>query len=53
MSLKKYLKNKINIEKNLKIEIIKMEDDFMEFDIIGVDVSIVNALRRIILSDVK
>eukprot|EP00088_Acartia_fossae_P018009 TRINITY_DN20330_c0_g1_i1.p1 TRINITY_DN20330_c0_g1~~TRINITY_DN20330_c0_g1_i1.p1 ORF type:complete len:336 (-),score=51.85 TRINITY_DN20330_c0_g1_i1:116-1123(-) len=35
-----------------KINIIKQEDLFLEFDLIGCEPSIANALRRLILSDV-
>ena len=36
----------------LKINIISLNDDDVEFDLIGVDASIANALRRIMLAEV-
>jgi len=41
-------------EPNLKVEIIKEDENgmFLEFDMIGYDPSIANAVRRILLSDV-
>ncbi|XP_064623253.1 DNA-directed RNA polymerases I and III subunit RPAC1-like [Lineus longissimus] len=39
-------------EKNFKIDIVKMTDREMEFDLIGIDASIANAYRRIMLSEV-
>jgi len=35
-----------------KVEIVKKEDMFLEFDLIGYDTSVANAVRRILLSDV-
>lgn len=40
------------IEK-LKISITHLDDESIEFDLIGVDPSIANALRRILLSEVS
>ena len=37
----------------LKINIIALNDDDVEFDLIGVDASIANALRRIMLAEVR
>eukprot|EP00088_Acartia_fossae_P014083 TRINITY_DN17504_c0_g1_i4.p1 TRINITY_DN17504_c0_g1~~TRINITY_DN17504_c0_g1_i4.p1 ORF type:complete len:336 (-),score=74.90 TRINITY_DN17504_c0_g1_i4:55-1062(-) len=41
-------------ENELKVEIVKIEDDgmFLEFDMIGYDPSVANAVRRLLLSDV-
>lgn len=38
--------------KKLKIEITKLNNEVIEFDLIGVDPSIANALRRILLAEV-
>ncbi|KAK3715062.1 hypothetical protein QZH41_012126, partial [Actinostola sp. cb2023] len=39
-------------EKNFKIDVIQMSSNDMEFDMIGVDASIANAFRRILLAEV-
>ncbi|XP_065057341.1 DNA-directed RNA polymerases I and III subunit RPAC1-like [Rhopilema esculentum] len=39
-------------KKDLKVQVIKLSDSEMEFDLIGVDASIANAFRRIMLSEV-
>ena len=39
-------------EKSLKIKIVRKEDMEMEFDLIGVDPSLANAFRRILISEV-
>ncbi|CAH1792168.1 unnamed protein product, partial [Owenia fusiformis] len=39
-------------KEDLRIEIIRMTDEQMEFDMIGVDAAIANAFRRILLSEV-
>ncbi len=36
----------------LKIEVTSLTEDSLEFDLVGVDVSIANALRRILLAEV-
>lgn len=41
-----------DFEKHLQIKFIKKKDMELEFDIIGVDASISNAFRRILLSEV-
>ena len=41
-----------DFEKNLRVKFIKKNDMELEFDIIGVDASIANAFRRILLSEV-
>lgn len=38
--------------KSLKIDIIKLTEDTIEFDLVGVDAAMANALRRIMLSEV-
>lgn len=40
------------IKKDLRINITKLTSDDIEFDLIGVDAAIANALRRILLSEV-
>ena len=47
----KYLKT-FFFEQKLKVRVVRVEGNEMEFDLIGVDPSIPNALRRILLSDV-
>jgi DNA-directed RNA polymerase I and III subunit RPAC1 len=37
---------------NLQIEITKLTEDTIEFDLMGVDASVANALRRILLAEV-
>lgn len=37
---------------NIKINIIKKTDLFLEFDLIGVDCSIANALRRVLINEI-
>lgn len=41
-----------DLNKNLKIDITSLNEETIEFDLVGVDVSIANALRRILLSEV-
>ena len=43
----------IFILQNFKIDMIKMSHDELEFDMVGVDASIANAFRRILLSEVR
>eukprot|EP00128_Syssomonas_multiformis_P006627 Colp12_sorted_trinity150504_noHs@34397 len=38
--------------KNFRIDIIKMNDEVMEFDMVGIDAAIANAFRRILLAEV-
>ena len=37
---------------NFKVEVIQMTKDDMEFDMIGIDATIVNAFRRILISEI-
>lgn len=39
-------------QKNFRIEITKMEDDLLEFDMVGIDAALANAFRRILLAEV-
>eukprot|EP00112_Aurelia_sp_Birch-Aquarium-sp1_P025178 Seg824.14 transcript_id=Seg824.14/GoldUCD/mRNA.D3Y31 product="DNA-directed RNA polymerases I and III subunit RPAC1" protein_id=Seg824.14/GoldUCD/D3Y31 len=41
-----------NFKKDFKVEVIKSSDSEMEFDMIGIDASIANAFRRIMLAEV-
>lgn len=41
-----------NFERNFKINLIRSDELEMEFDMIGIDASIANAFRRILLSEV-
>ncbi|KAK9057181.1 hypothetical protein SSX86_024548 [Deinandra increscens subsp. villosa] len=38
--------------KNFKVKVIKLNEEDMEFDLIGIDASIANAFRRILISEV-
>jgi DNA-directed RNA polymerase I and III subunit RPAC1 len=43
----------MTIFKNFRIEIKKFDDDYeIEFDMVGIDASIANSFRRILLSEV-
>lgn len=47
--------NSVSVDKfckNFKIEINRLTEDDMEFDMIGIDASIANAFRRILISEV-
>ncbi|CAN6204972.1 unnamed protein product [Urochloa humidicola] len=47
--------NSVSVEKfckNFKIDVKRLTEDDMEFDMIGVDASIANAFRRILISEV-
>ncbi|KAM5126018.1 DNA-directed RNA polymerases I and III subunit RPAC1-like, partial [Mantella aurantiaca] len=39
-------------QKNFRIEVTKMEDDLLEFDMVGIDAAMANAFRRILLAEV-
>lgn len=39
-------------KKNFRIDMIKMNDDELEFDMVGIDAAIANAFRRILLAEV-
>lgn len=41
-----------DLTKNMKINIIKLEGDELDFDVSGIDASIANALRRILVAEV-
>ncbi|XP_031479185.1 uncharacterized protein LOC116250007 [Nymphaea colorata] len=38
--------------KNFKVEIIKLTEEMIEFDMVGIDASLANAFRRILLAEV-
>jgi DNA-directed RNA polymerase I and III subunit RPAC1 len=38
---------------NFSVKIIKMQDDSIEFDMIGVNPAIANAFRRILIAEVN
>jgi len=42
-----------NILQNLKIDFQTLSEDRIEFDLVGVDASIANALRRILIAEVS
>lgn len=44
--------SKKKFKKQLKIQIVKYDKDFMEFDLIDINTAIVNALRRVLLAEV-
>lgn len=37
---------------NFRVEIMKLDDDDIEFDMIGIDASVANAFRRILIAEV-
>lgn len=37
---------------NFRVEVIRLSEDDMEFDMIGIDPSIANAFRRILIAEV-
>ncbi|XP_066451301.1 DNA-directed RNA polymerases I and III subunit RPAC1 [Eleutherodactylus coqui] len=39
-------------EKNFRVDVIRMEDDVLEFDMVGIDAALANAFRRILLAEV-
>ncbi|XP_051880087.1 DNA-directed RNA polymerases I and III subunit RPAC1 isoform X1 [Pristis pectinata] len=39
-------------EQNFRIDIVRLEEDTLEFDMIGIDAAIANAFRRILLAEV-
>ncbi|XP_072104560.1 DNA-directed RNA polymerases I and III subunit RPAC1 isoform X2 [Mobula birostris] len=39
-------------EQNFRIDIVRLEDDTLEFDMIGINAAIANAFRRILLAEV-
>lgn len=39
-------------KKNFRVEVIKLNEEDMEFDLVGIDASIANAFRRILISEV-
>lgn len=39
--------------KNFQVEIISLDDDDIEFDMIGIDAAIANAFRRILIAEVS
>ena len=41
-----------NLRQNLKFDVLSLTDDEIVFDLIGVDASLANALRRIFLAEV-
>lgn len=41
-----------NFERDFKIDVIRLTEDEMEFDMIGIDAAIANAFRRILISEV-
>lgn len=38
--------------KNFRVEVIRLTEDEMEFDMIGIDPSLANAFRRILIAEV-
>nr|XP_057934406.1 DNA-directed RNA polymerases I and III subunit RPAC1 isoform X2 [Doryrhamphus excisus] len=39
-------------QKNFRIDVVQLNDNFMEFDMVGIDAAIANAFRRILLAEV-
>uniref|UniRef100_A0A8C9WFJ2 RNA polymerase I and III subunit C n=1 Tax=Scleropages formosus TaxID=113540 RepID=A0A8C9WFJ2_SCLFO len=44
--------NQKKFQKNFRIDIIQMDENSMEFDMVGIDAAIANAFRRILLAEV-
>uniref|UniRef100_A0A8C5C713 DNA-directed RNA polymerases I and III subunit RPAC1 n=1 Tax=Gadus morhua TaxID=8049 RepID=A0A8C5C713_GADMO len=44
--------NMADFKKNFRIDIVDMDENTMEFDMVGIDASIANAFRRILLAEV-
>ncbi|RYG96969.1 hypothetical protein EON65_53570 [archaeon] len=42
-----------DLKDKLKIKVTKLDEESIEFDLIGVDAAIANALRRILLAEVR
>lgn len=38
--------------KDFKVEVVRMTDEEMEFDMVGIDASLANAFRRILIAEV-
>jgi len=41
-----------NFKKNFKVDVVSLNDKEMEFDMVGIDASIANAFRRILIAEV-
>lgn len=41
-----------NFRDNFRVEVIRLTDEDMEFDMIGIDPALANAFRRILISEV-
>uniref|UniRef100_G3UX92 DNA-directed RNA polymerases I and III 40 kDa polypeptide n=1 Tax=Mus musculus TaxID=10090 RepID=G3UX92_MOUSE len=39
-------------EKNFRVDVVQMDEDTLEFDMVGIDAAIANAFRRILLAEV-
>lgn len=39
--------------KNLRVEVMSLNQDDIEFDIVGIDASLANAFRRILIAEVR
>ena len=40
-------------QNNFKVEVIRLAEDDMEFDMIGIDAALANAFRRILIAEVR
>lgn len=39
--------------KNLRVEIVSLNEEDIEFDLVGIDAAIANAFRRILIAEVR
>ena len=39
--------------KNFRVDVIRLEKEEMEFDMVGIDPSLANAFRRILIAEVR
>ncbi|XP_066474621.1 DNA-directed RNA polymerases I and III subunit RPAC1 isoform X3 [Tiliqua scincoides] len=44
--------NKEKFEKNFRVDLVHMDENTLEFDMVGIDAAIANAFRRILLAEV-
>lgn len=45
--------NKLRLDQNFKVKIQRLSKHSVEFDLIGIDASIANAFRRVMIAEVK
>lgn len=42
-----------DFRKNLRVDIVSLNEEDIEFDLIGIDAAIANAFRRILIAEVR